>query len=297
MSTSAAIGHAAGAVAAAGGAVLGYSLIEARSYATRHRDISCMRDGRTLTVLHISDLHLTPWDRDRVAWTRRLASLDPDLVVATGDFLAHQRAVDVVHEALAPLLHLPGFFVTGSNDYYAPRLKNPFAYLGRNEMRRHGAQLPTGELIEMLSSGGWHNLNNEQTVVSIGDTVVHARGTDDAHIGLDDYARVQGKYSSEAHLRLAVTHAPYSRVITAMADDQPDVILAGHTHGGQVTIPFYGALTTNCDLPTKQAKGVSSVTASDGRRTPLHVSAGIGTSPIFPVRLGCRPEAAFITLR
>ncbi|MEY5145242.1 MAG: hypothetical protein RL745_611 [Actinomycetota bacterium] len=297
MSISAATGQAIGTAAAAGGAVLAYSLIEARSYATRQREISCMRTGDQMRVLHISDLHLTPWDRDRVAWTRRLASLRPDFVVATGDFLAHQRAVAVVHEALEPLLSFPGFFVTGSNDYYAPRLKNPFAYLGSNDARRHGAQLPTGDLVEMLASGGWHNLNNRQTVVSIGGTVVHARGTDDAHIDLDDYSAVSGPYDPQAQLRLAVTHAPYSRVLTAMADDQADVILAGHTHGGQVTIPFYGALTTNCDLPTKQAKGVSSITDSSGRRTPLHVSAGLGTSPIFPVRLGCRPEAALITLR
>ena len=291
------IGDVAGGVAAAGAGVLASSWFEARSYATRERDITCIRGaGASLRVLHISDLHLSPWDRDRIAWTRRLASLKPDLVVATGDFMAHQRSVSLVHEALEPLLHLPGLFVTGSNDYVAPRFKNPFAYLGGMDKRRHGTSLPTAELVEMLGAGGWHNLNNQSATLQAGSLIIDARGTDDAHINRDDYASVAGAFDPAAGLHLAVTHAPYRRVVAAMADDRADVILAGHTHGGQVTIPFSGALTTNCDLPTRQAKGVSRITSDSGASAPLHVSAGVGTSPIFPVRLGCRPEAALLTL-
>ena len=88
-----------------------------------------------------------------------------------------------------------------------------------------------------------------------------------------------------------MTHAPYLRVLDAMAADGADLVLAGHTHGGQLCVPGVGALVTNCDLPRKQAKGLS---AHDG--SVLHVSAGLGTSPYAPVRFACRPEATLLTL-
>jgi len=71
--------------------------------------------------------------------------------------------------------------------------------------------------------------------------------------------------------------------------------LAGHTHGGQVCVPGYGALVTNCDLPTKQAKGLSRQ-AANGREFWLNVVAGLGTSIYAPVRFFCRPEVRVLNL-
>jgi predicted MPP superfamily phosphohydrolase len=76
-----------------------------------------------------------------------------------------------------------------------------------------------------------------------------------------------------------------------MVADGVALVLAGHTHGGQLCIPGVGALVTNCDLPRRQAKGVSS-----WEGVPLHVSAGLGCSPYAPVRFACRPEASLLTL-
>ena len=118
------------ALAAAGAIGLGYSLIEARSHRLRRFSVEVLPPGHdSLRLLHLSDLHLTPWDRHRVRWIQSLADLRPDLVVVTGDFLAHRDAVPVVMEALDGLLDVPGAFVFGSNDYYAPALKNPARYL------------------------------------------------------------------------------------------------------------------------------------------------------------------------
>ena len=75
-----------------------------------------------------------------------------------------------------------------------------------------------------------------------------------------------------------------------MTADGFPLILAGHTHGGQLCVPGFGALVTNCDLPRRQAKGLSTrCTPGDARA--LHVSAGLGTSPYAPVRFACPPEA------
>ena len=72
-------------------------------------------------------------------------------------------------------------------------------------------------------------------------------------------------------------------------------MLAGHTHGGQVAVPFVGALVTNCDLPLRYAKGLHRW-RHDRAETWLHVSAGLGTSPYAPIRFACPPEATLMTL-
>ena len=113
-------------------------------------------------------------------------------------------------------------------------------------------------------------------------------GIDDAHLRRDRYARVAGPVDGFA---IGVTHTPQRRVLDAMAADGHRLLLAGHTHGGQVRLPGVGALVTNCDLERARARGLS--TYGDAW---LHVSAGLGTSPYAPVRLCCRPEASLLTL-
>jgi predicted MPP superfamily phosphohydrolase len=290
------LGTTAG-ILGAGSSVLAYSLFEARNFATREVRIECLPTGQNdLRILHLSDLHLTPAQSHKIKWLQGLAELKPDFTVVTGDFLAHQLAVPAISEALDGLLAGPGAFVLGSNDYYAPRLKNPFGYFNKDrDVTPKSEALPTGDLVEQLTDAGWHNLNNAQTLTDINGVRVHLRGTDDPHINLDRYELVAGPYEPAA-FALGVTHAPYKRVLESFAQDETDLILAGHTHGGQVCIPFYGALVTNCDLPTSQAKGLSNYYGA-GRETPMHVSAGVGTSPITPVRLACRPEATLLTLK
>jgi uncharacterized protein len=283
------------AVAAVATAGLAYCLVEARIYALRQLSLPAPKGMAGLRALHISDLHLAPWDKDRAAWVAGLARLNPDVVIASGDFLAHQQSMPLISRALSPLMKFPGVFVLGSNDYFAPRLKNPLRYLGKNTQRTHGAALPTTELTALMTSNGWLDLDNQRGSLNVDGAWLEFRGTGDAHIGYDDYGLVAGDWKSTSQLRVSVTHAPYARVLTAMAADSPDVIFAGHTHGGQITIPFVTALTTNSDLPVRQARGLSSVANPSGGDIPLHVSAGVGTSPFFPVRLGCRPEATLLT--
>ena len=99
----------------------------------------------------------------------------------------------------------------------------------------------------------------------------------------------------DADLAVAVAHAPYLRVLDRFTADGYALVLAGHTHGGQLRLPGYGALVTNCDLDPARARGLHRHSAG-GRSAWLHVSAGLGTSPYAPVRFGCRPEATLLTL-
>ena len=283
---------------AVGAAGLAYAITEAHRYILRRVDVPLGRaHGAPIKVLHLSDLHLTPRHKGRVAWVQSLAALEPDLVGVTGDFLAHQRAVPVVMDALDPLLGIAGLFVLGSNDYYAPTPVQPWKYLrGPSEMDAQRPELPWGELIKGLTAAGWHDLSNARSSIDVAGRHWDVRGVDDPHIQRDRYDVVAGPFNADADLRLGVAHAPYLRVLDAMTADHADLILAGHTHGGQLCVPGVGALVTNCDLDTKRAKGLSRHPADDESGAYLHVSAGLGTSPYAPVRFACPPEATLLTL-
>ena len=96
-------------------------------------------------------------------------------------------------------------------------------------------------------------------------------------------------------LTVGVAHAPYQRILDSFLTHGAELILAGHTHGGQVCVPGFGALVTNCDIPRKQVSGLS--TWRHGLRSAyLNVSAGLGTSIYAPVRFACPPEASLLTL-
>ncbi|HWF40668.1 MAG TPA: metallophosphoesterase [Acidothermaceae bacterium] len=279
---------------ALGSAAIAYaSGIERRSPRLRRFEVPVLPAGSSpLRVLHFSDAHLTPgqtWKRD---WIHSLAALEPDLVINTGDSIAHVGAVPVFLDALGPLLEKPGAFVFGSNDYAAPVFKNPARYLFPDDgARRKGVELPWRALREAMLDAGWLDLSNARGYVKADGRQVELVGVDDPHIGKDRYDVVAGNADPDVLVTLGVTHSPEPRVLARMAADDCGLILAGHTHGGQLRVPLYGALVTNCGLDRGRARGLSRY---DG--TWLHVSAGLGTSPFAPVRFACPPEATLLTL-
>ena len=294
---------------AAGLGALAYAAAEAQWYVLRRVTVPVLAAGQApLRVLHLSDLHLTPGQRRKADWVRSLAALDPHLVIDTGDNIAHPDAVPVLLEALAPLLERPGAFVMGSNDYYAPMPKNPARYL-LEDARQHGRQkvaLPYGDMTAAFREAGWRDLANRRDDVVADGRRIALVGVDDPHLDRDRFPDStrggRGAGTQPVDLRLGVAHAPYQRVLRAMHDDGADLIMAGHTHGGQLCVPGWGALVTNCDLDAARAKGLHGWPgARPGRpggedSTWLHVSAGLGTSPYAPVRFACRPEATLLTL-
>ncbi len=298
------LARTAGLGALAGSAALAYSAgVEVRWFTLRYVDLPVLPPGhRALRVLHLSDLHVTPGQHRKQEWVRALADLEPDLVVNTGDNLAHQRSVPVVLDMFDRLLDAPGVFVFGSNDYFAPSLRNPVRYLLPDDGTRsvHNPPLPWRELRAGLTDRGWVDLTNRTDTLKVGDTTFAFAGVDDPHLGYDDLAAVAGPADETADVRVGVTHAPYLRVLDRFAEDGYEAIFAGHTHGGQLCLPWKGALVTNCDLDTERVKGLHRHPANAPVGQPgaawLHVSAGLGTSPYAPVRFFCRPEATLVRL-
>jgi predicted MPP superfamily phosphohydrolase len=293
--------------AAAGAGLTAYAAWEARQYTLRRVTVPVLPPGHEpLTVLHLSDIHMTPDQRAKQEWLRGLADLEPDLVVNTGDNLAHARAVPVVADALGGLLDVPGAYVLGSNDYYSPGMRNPLLYLLPDTGKRNTntPQLPWPELKDRFNAAGWLDLTNGFGSLTVRGTSIAFAGVDDPHLGYDDLARVAGPADRTADLRLGVTHAPYLRVLDQLAGDGYDAIIAGHTHGGQVCLPTLDgrgrALTTNCDLEPARVKGLHRHPADsapgDDESAWLHVSAGLGTNPYVRIRVACRPEATLLTL-
>jgi uncharacterized protein len=277
-----------------GAATVAYAAgIERRHWTLRAATLPVLApDARPLRVLHVSDLHITPGQRSKQKWVAALAELQPDLVVNTGDNLAHPRAVPTAVAALGPLLDLPGLFVFGSNDYFGPTPKNPALYLTKSKKRNQGEPLPWRDLRAAMLEHGWLDATHSRVTLDVAGLTVAAAGVDDPHLGLDRYDRISGRPQGDPDLRLGLTHSPEPRVLDRFAADGYDLVLAGHTHGGQLRLPGYGAIVTNCGIDRSRARGASRW----GTHMRLHVSAGLGTSPWAPVRFACPPEASLLTL-
>jgi predicted MPP superfamily phosphohydrolase len=311
------VGVLAGAVAAAGAACVAYGvLVERDWYRLRRETVAALEPGQPpLTVLHLSDLHLTLADGRRLRFLERLAGEPVDLVVLTGDMLGEPAALGPVLDALGRFRpRLGSVAVLGSNDYWAPRFRNPLSYFLGPSSRRHrsSGRNPWRELVVGLEERGWTVLCNRRD--RLGD--VELAGMDDPHIRRDDLQVAVPPESSTGGLgpdppghplgvprtppgppdpptrvRIGVVHSPYRRNLDAFEGNGYRLLLAGHTHGGQVRLPGVGALVTNCDLPRAQVRGLSRWGSSW-----LHVSAGLGTSKYAPFRFACRPEASLLTV-
>ena len=294
---------AVGAVAV--GSVIWGVGIERYLFTLRRHELRVLPAGSSpIRILHVSDAHMAPWQNRKQRWIAGLADLAPDLIVNTGDNLGHEDGLRGLRRAFAPFRGIPGVYVHGSNDHAAPSPRNPLRYFtGPSKQRAAAEPLDTQALDSFLSEDlGWAELNNSATSLHVAGRRIDAFGVSDAHRKWDrldtlpdQIEEVRGGEDGEPDFTIGVTHAPYRRVLDAFTALGADMIFGGHTHGGQVRIPGIGALVANCDIPLKQARGLSRWSRG-GRTVPLNVSAGLGHSIYAPVRFACFPEASLITL-
>ncbi|MCP1427504.1 putative MPP superfamily phosphohydrolase [Microbacterium foliorum] len=295
---------ALGAVGAAGTAAAVWGIgIERYLFTVREATASALAPGSApLRVLHISDAHMAPWQHRKQDWLASLAQLEPDLVINTGDNLGHRDGLDGIRRAFESFAGIPGVFVHGSNDVNGPSPRNPLRYFAGPSQRHHEPTFLDTDAMDAFFTDdlGWTDLNNTAARLTVAGDRIDLFGVSDAHRQWDRLGDLPAAIDALGPREpgtsvLGVTHAPYQRVMNRYIELGADAIFGGHTHGGQVCLPGIGALVANCDIPLKQAKGLSTWTQG-GRTVPLNVSAGCGHSIYAPVRFACRPEATLLTL-
>jgi uncharacterized protein len=279
-------------IAVAAGCVVYGVAIERRWFRLRRYDLAILPprtsgDERRLTILHLSDLHFVRRDRKKA---RFLASLPPvDVTIVTGDFLAEPEAVET---AVGSIRQVRGrqasWFVLGSNDHYVPKPLNYFKYFAKRRKRRFAQRGRVEDLIDGLTGDGWVDLTNVRELVDVAGVPIELLGLDDAHLRWQDL-RVAPRRARD-RLGVAVMHSPDSAPESAALGY--DLLVAGHTHGGQVCVPGFGALVTNSSMPPRLAAGLIRMGSAI-----LHTSPGLGTSKYAPFRFACRPEATLLVLR
>ncbi len=249
------------------------TLLRRRCVRVVHRDVRLASLDRRLDglrVVHISDLHIgtmTPKARG-MAWARAVMRSMPDVVVVTGDLITSgtdylDDAADVVRALRAPL----GVFVSlGNHDYFGD----------------------VSALQRKLAMGGARVLRNDGTVVEYRGAQVWIGGVDDTWTNRADAARALAS-RPKGTAALLLSHDP--SVFSHPACGEVDLVFSGHTHAGQVAIPFAVRTLNLSRLSTPYSSGIY----RRGRAT-LHVSPGLGTTGP-PIRIGAAPEITILVLR
>ena len=221
-----------------------------------------------LRVLHISDPHLTPRTDCTDTIIARAEAARPDLVAVTGDLVSGWRGLPLARRLLERLAsRWPTYVVAGNADHWAD--------CRRREVPRWGE---TGARVLM----------NDGRLFRDGDSEFWIAGVDDSYRFRDDPARALAQAPPEA-FKLLLAHTP--EVIERREALGADLILSGHTHGGQVRLPWIGALVTRTRLSRKFSRGVFRL---DG--TALVITSGIGATRLG-VRFWCPPEMTLWVLR
>ena len=232
------------------------------------------------TICHVSDIHATRFGATEKKLVRMLAEIDADLCAFTGDIGYVPIGIEVLrraHDALRP--RLGAFFVPGNGDYKVVA--------------------DISEITQGLADFGIRSLMNDSALISEGGRRVYVIGVDDPHRGYDDLGRALANVTGDG-FKLLLAHSP--DIMVDVSDDSADLVLAGHTHGGQVRIPFVGAIWLHCRHRLGISRGhygpeaLSRILGRILSRTHLYVSGGVGGS-WFRARFMCPPEIALITLR
>src|SRR5699024_4955165 len=262
-----------------GVATVAWAARSARQFTIRHETLAILPAGQQpIRILHIGDMHLVSGDTQKIQFVRNLTALRPDVVINIGDNPGEINAINDLCTALEPLLHVPGVFFAGSNDFHGPKPVNPLKYLrapsSLDDSDHLRETIDAGTMFQTFTAPGmWQPIAQRNLNMTLsGGVTLQFAGTHDAHMGPVQWPGFSATTSTTT-IKTGVTHAPYRHVLDAAIADGADLVLAGHTHGGQVTLPEYGAIVTNCDLPTGLAAGLFPW-RSAGKQGLINVTAG-----------------------
>ena len=217
-----------------------------------------------LTDTHVASFHRRAFFREVVAQSN---AFDPDLVLLGGDFVTFERHIPLMAELLLTgLAARDGIYaVLGNHDYWA-----------------------NGDgVVAAMTARGVHFIINRSIALRRGDDVISLAGIDELYRGKPD---VDAAFlRADAHVPcIGLSHHP--DIIDLVDDRRIDLLLCGHTHGGQIRFPFFGSVV----VPSKHEARYAAGFHRSGS-VLMYVSRGIGAIP--PLRILCKPEVATFVLR
>jgi hypothetical protein len=220
-----------------------------------------------LRAVHISDLHIHRENRLMTRVADLIREFEPDCIFLTGDLVESDSETDICLHWLSGLEAKAGiYFAPGNWEHWSGSLEN--------------------NLSQKLASIGVKTLFNSGRIMNWGDGHWFLGGIDDAYYGSPDIKRaLEGR--PERTCTVLLSHSPVGAYLTQSY--RCDLVLSGHTHGGQVRLPRYGA------IKTPPGSGPFEMGLYHLRRTKLYVNRGIGNS-VFPIRLFCPPEVTYLTI-
>jgi hypothetical protein len=221
-------------------------------------------------LIHLTDVHLNRfWHRSYDRLLRRLADARADAVLLTGDLVDNRWDPS----AAVPLARR---FLAGLNSRWGT-----FAVLGNHD----------GDLTaELLRAAGCHLLHPGRAVIPVGDARLELLGLPCVS-RLDFSDRLLDRYPPRLGNSARIVLSHYPDHVLRLGPLHPDVVLAGHTHGGQVCLPGGHPIITHDDLPKSMCHGMHRV-----NDTWLLVSRGVGYAT-YPIRLFAPPEVFEVELR
>ena len=238
---------------------------------TRHevfvRDLPASFDGYRIAFLtdtHVASFHRRAFFREVVAQTMRF---QPDLVLLGGDFVTFERHIPLMAELLLSGLDAPDgvHAVLGNHDYWAN----------------------ADGVIAAMTARGVRFLVNRSIEIRRGDDAIALAGIDELYRGKPDPDATFR--SVDPHVPcLGITHHP--DMVEHLDGRRIDLLLCGHTHGGQIRFPFFGSVVVPSKHEGRYASGFHRLGT-----VLMYVSRGIGAIP--PLRILCRPEVATFVLR
>lgn len=234
---------------------------------------------KPVKLLHLSDFHLSrhvPFSLIENAVQLGVAE-KPDLVCLTGDFVTGrlQQADEYAATLRKLAASAPAIAVLGNHD-------------GGLWSQRHGGYETTTEIRDLLTAAGIRTLHNEATRQVIGPTSLQITGLGDLWAGEFKPADAfSAQTTAASHATILLSHNPDSK--DDVKDFRWDLMLSGHTHGGQVSLPLVGG---GVFAPVRDSRYIAGRYEWNGRQ--LYITRGIGS--ILGIRFNCRPEVSILTL-
>ncbi len=227
-------------------------------------------------IAHLTDFHSYNFGEREKRVLEILEDIDPDFVFITGDFIDHKtKDINSCQEfwrELGNKYQGKIFGITGNHEYW-------------------NNDIEAKDFKNLLEESGIVVLDNKNEKIFQGDEYIYLLGVDDPHTGNDDLEKAAAG-AEEDIPKILLAHSPdIVNDLESLKKEDVDLILAGHTHGGQIVIPFVQPYWTPTKNHGRYASGLFEIGG-----TYLYVNRGIGMA-VLPVRFNCPPEVTVIELK